>query len=110
HYHRAVHEPGTVVGGRYRLVRMVGEGGMATIWEAVHQTLDSPVAVKFMHAPEGANVDHMRARFLREGRVAAAVRHRNVVEIMDFGVSEHGVPYLVMELMQGESLAERLAR
>ncbi len=100
---------GTVVGGRYRLVRKIGEGGMATIWEAEHQTLGSPVAVKFLQW-SGPKSDEIRERFLREARVAASVRHRNVVEITDFGLTDDKTPYIVMERLQGESLADILDR
>jgi len=101
---------GTVIGGRYRLVREVGRGGMATVWEALHLTLHVPVAVKFLQIV-GPNVADIAKRFLQEARVAAAIRHRNVIEIMDFGVTdEERIPYMVMELLTGESLADKLTR
>lgn len=100
---------GTVVGGRYRLVRKIGEGGMATIWEAEHQTLGSPVAVKFLQW-SGPQSEQIRERFLREARVAASVRHRNVVEITDFGLMDDKTPYIVMERLQGEILADIFER
>lgn len=100
---------GTVLDGRYRLIRKIGEGGMATVWEAEHMTLGSAVAVKFLRF--GAlQSQQARERFLREARVSASVRHRNVVEIQDFGVTEDGNPYLVMELLRGETLAAMLSR
>ena len=104
-----MYESGTVVGGRYRLVKKIGEGGMATIWEAEHQTLGSPVAVKFLQW-QGPQSEQIRERFLREARVAASVRHRNVVEITDFGLTDDKTPYIVMEMLRGESLADRLDR
>lgn len=99
---------GVTVGGRYRLIQQIGEGGMASVWHAEHTTLGSPVAVKFLHSvgPEAAR---MTDRFLREARVAASVRHRNVVEIKDFGLTDDGIPYMVMEYLEGMSLAERLS-
>ncbi len=98
------------MGGRYRLVREIGQGGMATIWEAEHMTLGSPVAVKFLYT-SGPKADEMVGRFMREARVAASVRHRNVIEITDFGLAEdEKTPYMVMELLEGESLADRLDR
>jgi len=103
-------EKGTVIGGRYRLRREIGQGGMATIWEAEHMTLGSPVAVKFLYTG-GPKADEMVGRFMREARVAASVRHRNVIEITDFGLSDdRKTPYMVMELLEGESLADRLDR
>ncbi len=82
---------------------------MATIWEAEHLTLGSPVAVKFLYS-SGPKADEMVGRFMREARVAASVRHRNVIEITDFGVADDKTPYMVMELLEGESLADRLER
>ncbi len=79
---------------------------MATIWEGTHLTLNRPIALKFVEL--GPNTSKMRARFLREARVAAAVRHRNVVDIVDFGTTDDGRPFMVMELLVGSTLAERL--
>ena len=99
---------GAVIGGRYRLIREIGKGGMATIWEAEHMTLGSPVAVKFLYTA-GPKAEEMVGRFMREARVAASVRHRNVIEITDFGLADDAkTPYMVMELLEGESLADRL--
>jgi serine/threonine protein kinase len=100
-----MHEEGTVVGGRYRLIRQVGEGGMATVWEAEHLALHSPVAVKFLHTG-GRHSSELLERFLREARTAASVRHRNVIEITDFGLTDDKMPYMVLEYLQGQSLAQ----
>jgi serine/threonine-protein kinase len=101
------HSVGDVIGERYRLIDKIGEGGMATVWEAEHVALGSLVAVKFLHrtAPQDSE---LAQRFLREARVAASVKHRNVVEINDFGFTKEEVPYMVMERLVGESLAEFL--
>ncbi|MEC7519625.1 MAG: serine/threonine-protein kinase [Myxococcota bacterium] len=98
---------GDVIAGRYRLERPIGTGGMATIWEATHLTLNRALAVKFIDIV-GPNSSKVRGRFLREARVAAAIRHRNVVDIVDFGTSEDGRPFMAMELLVGQTLAERL--
>ncbi len=98
---------GSVIAERYRLERPIGTGGMATIWEGTHLALNRPVAVKFIDIA-GPNTPKMRERFLREARVAAAVRHRNVVDIVDFGTGSDGSPFMVMELLVGHSLAARL--
>lgn len=82
---------------------------MASVWSAVHETLGRPVAVKFIHA-RGRSAEVATARFMQEARIAAAVQHRFVVDIFDFGRSEEGEPYMVMELLQGESLADRITR
>ena len=100
-------EPGSVVGGKYRLDHQIGQGGMATIWRAVHMDLGRPVAVKFLTI-KGKERDRVRDQFLAEARLAASVRHRNVVDIIDFGTAEGDVPYMVMELLEGRILADRL--
>ena len=100
---------GDVVGGRYRLDHPIGRGGSATIWRAVHLDLNRPVAVKFLSIA-GTDSTAVRERFLREARIAAAVRHRNVVDITDFGTGDDGRPFMVMELLEGESLAARMNR
>jgi serine/threonine-protein kinase len=97
---------GEVVGGKYRLERLLGEGGMGAVWRATHIELESPVAIKLIR-PTDDQPDRT-ARFLREAKAAAAVRHRNVVAITDFG-SDHGLPFMVMELLEGVTLASRLA-
>lgn len=80
---------------------------MATVWEATHLALNRRVAVKLVHLP-GVSPAQARERFLREARVAAAVRHRNVVDILDFGTDEDGRPFMVMELLVGRPLSGRL--
>lgn len=97
---------GRVLDGRYVLETAIGEGGHALVWRARHQRLGHHVAVKFLREPDDAE---RRARFLREAQVAAAIRHRNVVEILDVGEEDDHV-YMVMELLEGDSLAEHLAR
>ncbi|GAB5546545.1 MAG: serine/threonine-protein kinase [Sandaracinaceae bacterium] len=99
-------QAGTIVGHKYRLEGPIGQGGMATIWRAVHTTLDRPVAVKFLEAV-GTSAQELAARFLNEAKLAAGLRHRHVVDILDFGVLDGGQPYMVMELLEGMSLAER---
>jgi serine/threonine-protein kinase len=75
--------PGVVLDDRYRLVEQIGRGGMAQVWRAEHVAIHRPVAVKFLMLSGDPAVT--RARFLREARVAAAVRHRYVVDVLDFG-------------------------
>jgi serine/threonine-protein kinase len=94
--------------GRYEIVRELGAGGMGTVYEARHLDLDKRVAVKVVKAEVAGNPE-VRARFIREGRIAARLRHPNVVDVTDVGVHE-GIPYLVMEFLEGESLAAMLAR
>lgn len=97
---------GTIVGDKYRLEGPIGQGGMATVWRAVHTTLDRPVAVKFLEAV-GTGATQLAERFLQEAKLAANLRHRHVVDILDFGVAEGDKPFMVMELLEGQSLADR---
>jgi len=88
--------------GGYRLLTTLGAGGMATVYEGEHLALQKRVAVKVLR-PELAASPDMRARFLREGVAASRIRHPHVVDITDVGEHE-GMPYLVMELLDGEGL------
>ena len=99
---------GQVVGGRFRIVAPLGEGGLAIVYRAEHVELARPVAVKVLH---GSFEEHAeaRARFAREAQALAALSHPHVVSLIDFGF-EHDSPYLVMELLEGESLDVTLAR
>ena len=98
----------TVISGKYRLDREFARGGMGSIWLARHIQLDMPVAIKFMDSalPEAADG---RARFKREARSAALIRSPHVVQILDHGIDGE-VPYIVMELLDGEHLGARLRR
>jgi eukaryotic-like serine/threonine-protein kinase len=98
----------TVIAGKYRLERELASGGMGAVWVARHLQLDELVAVKFMSATLPALSD-ARARFAREARSAARLRSPHVVQVLDHGVDED-VPYIVMELLQGEHLGDRLKR
>ncbi|HEU4577864.1 MAG TPA: serine/threonine-protein kinase [Polyangiaceae bacterium] len=98
---------GTVIADRYRLDEAIVRGAMGTIWRAEHLRLRAPVAVKLLD-PILARDQEMRGRFLQEARSAAAVRSSHVVQIFDSGI-EGGLPYIVMELLEGESLDVRLA-
>ncbi|MFI9778733.1 serine/threonine-protein kinase [Streptomyces sp. NPDC051956] len=104
-----------LLGGRYRLVRQVGEGGMGQVWEAQDETLGRPVAIKVISllAGGGSLGGEARARFLREARITAQLQHPNIVTIHDLGESGAGnerVPFLVMELVRGEGLDAMLRR
>jgi serine/threonine protein kinase len=104
------HDPfasGSMVTSSIRLVRKLGEGGMGSVWVAEHLTLHTQVAVKFMTEQVAASPD-AAMRFTREARAAAQLRSAHVVQIFDHGVLEGGIPYIVMELLEGESLATHL--
>ena len=94
--------------GAYEIVRSIGRGGMAEVFEARHVELGTRVAIKTMHPTIAADTSAVR-RMLREGRAAASIHHPHVVEILDVG-TEKGTPFLVMELLDGEDLGRRLAR
>jgi serine/threonine-protein kinase len=100
---------GDLLDERYRIERLLGEGGMGAVYLASHVQLGRKVAVKFLRAEMAAKEDVV-ARFRREARAAAAIRHKNIIEVFDFGVSGRGEPYLVMEYLEGESLAALLKR
>ncbi len=94
--------------GRYALERVLGHGGMATVFLASDTVLDRRVALKSLAGNVAADPE-LRARFLREARFAARLVHPNVVQVYDAGEDEEG-PYLVMEVVDGETLAATLAR
>jgi len=87
-----------------RLTRKLGAGGMGSIWLADHLTLHAPVVVKFM-ARDLVQSDEARSRFAREASAAAQLRSPHVVQVLDHGVTERGVPYIVMEHLEGRDLA-----
>ena len=95
-----------IVGGRYRLGALIGQGGMGAVYEAEHVESGRPLAVK-MRLPELPNVEEVAARFRREAQAATLLAHPNIVEVIDL-VSEHGTLYLVMELVRGRSLGQLL--
>jgi eukaryotic-like serine/threonine-protein kinase len=101
-------EPGVVIFERFRLERLLGRGGMGSVWLARHLTLDVDCAVKFIEEDAGADKE-LRSRFAREAKAAAQIKSPNVVRILDYGVFE-GTPYIAMEYLEGEDLAHRLER
>ncbi len=100
--------PGRVIAERFELQARIGAGGMGEVWRAEHTRLKSPVAVKLLHGSIAGQTDGV-PRFLREAQAAAAVRGPNIVQVLDFGIDEDD-PYIAMELLEGESLRERLDR
>lgn len=91
------------------LVRELGRGGMGAVWIAFHEALDCEVAVKFISL-DAAQDESLLARFKREAQAAAKIRSPHIVQMFDHGVTADGTPYIVMELMDGESIAVRLER
>lgn len=104
-----VFETGAILSRRYRLDAAIASGGMGTVFRATHLALGHDVAIKVLH--ERALNDDAMKRFAREAKIAAQLSElsRNVVRVIDYGV-EQGRPFLVMELLRGEDLRERLER
>jgi serine/threonine-protein kinase len=100
---------GTVLADKYRLDRILGRGGMGVVMAGVHTWTDRPVAVKLL-APELTEDGEVVSRFLREARTAAKLKHPNVVDVLDMGTSSDGAVFMVLELLEGESLFELLER
>jgi protein kinase-like protein len=100
--------PEYVLAAKYRLIRQLGQGGMGSVWLAEHLSLRSPVAIKLIEPSIATNPEAL-ARFLREAQAAASLRSPHVVQILDHGV-DGNVPFIAMELLEGESLASRLLR
>lgn len=98
--------------GNYELITElgpIGKGASGVVWRAKHQHLESPVAVKILHRALAADAE-ARRRFLNEAKAAVGAAHDHVVKVIDYGVTDGGECYLVMELLVGETLAERLSR
>ncbi len=94
---------------KYEIVRVIGRGGMGTVYEAVNTAIGKRVAMKFIDADTVNNADAV-ARFQREAQAASAVESAHIVDIFDSGISEEGQPYIVMELLRGEDLGHRIKR
>ena len=96
---------GQLIGGRYRLLAPLGEGGMATLWRAVDEQLDREVAVKLLRPQYGTDAG-FAARFRQEARSAGSLSHPNIVPVYDYGTdAESGGQYIVMQLVEGQDLA-----
>jgi eukaryotic-like serine/threonine-protein kinase len=100
--------PGVVIAGKYVLEKPLAQGGMGAVWIALDTRLEVRVAVKFI-APSLSRSAEMVVRFEREAKSAAQLRSPHVVQVFEYGV-DHGMPYMVMELLEGEDLGERLRR
>jgi serine/threonine-protein kinase len=101
--------PGGLIAGKYEVLRLIGRGGMGSVWEGRHVTLGTRVAIKFID-PEYADSKEARSRFDTEARAAAALQSKHAIQIHDHGVTDDERPYMVMELLTGEPLDERLDR
>jgi serine/threonine-protein kinase len=102
------YSPGEVIGGKYRLDRLLGEGGMGSVWAAHNVALDAAVAIKVIRGD--ANRESMNLRLLQEARSAARLGHAAIVRVFDIGQTAAGDPFIVMELLEGESLEAKVGR
>ena len=102
-------QPGDLINGKYRLVRLIGDGGMGSVFEARHEYLGTVVALKFLHS-ELASRPGLVARFLREARLSASIKSDHIARVTDVDQAGDGAAYLVMELLEGQSLRALLDR
>lgn len=102
-------QPGSVLAGKYRIERQLGEGGMGVVLAAQHTQLEQRVAIKVLR-PAALSSPEAVARFLGEARAAARLRSEHAVRVFDVGTLDSGEPYMVMEHLEGEDLASRVAR
>ncbi|HEX3854695.1 MAG TPA: protein kinase, partial [Polyangiaceae bacterium] len=100
--------PGVILSGKYRLEAVLGEGGMGAVWRASNLLLELPVAIKLIRAD--LDRSSLRARLQVEARAAAKLGHPAIVRVFDVGESEFGDPFIVMELMHGETLAQMISQ
>jgi serine/threonine protein kinase len=99
--------PGTILQGTYRIVGPIAEGGCGEIFLADHTRLPGQVAIKVLHRGLQQNAEVL-ARFRQEAEITATLRHPHIVQVLDFNVTDQGYPYLVMEMLEGETLAKRI--
>lgn len=104
----AAHRIGSVIASKYRLEKLLGEGGMGAVFKATHVTVGKQFAVKVLHAEVSKHPDAKR-RFTQEAQAAAKIGHPAILDVYDLG-EDDGSLYMVMELLEGESLAQRVAR
>jgi len=97
--------PGSILGGKYLIEDVIAEGGLGVLLRARHVDLDQPVAVKHLK-PDTVTRPDVVERFLREARLAAKIKNEHAVKVQDVGAAESGVPYMVMELLEGRDLQQ----
>jgi eukaryotic-like serine/threonine-protein kinase len=103
-------QPGAWITSNIELVSPIAEGAMGAVWVAYHHRLTTQVAVKFVSDKLGDDTEEALARFEREAATAAQIKSPHVVQTFDSGLTDDGVPFMVMELLEGESLGDRLRR
>lgn len=103
-----IYSSGELIAGKYRLESLLGEGGMGMVWLARNEALDSRVALKLIRAD--FQNEETAGRLLKEARAAAKLEHRGIVRVFDFGKTDNGDPFIVMELLDGRSFGDVLER
>src|SRR5688500_11631681 len=100
-------EIGQLIAGKYRIVRLVGEGGMGSVYEGENVRINRRVAIKVLHAAFTGNAEVMQ-RFEREAQAAGRIGNDHILEVLDLGALGDGDHYIVMEFLDGESLSSRI--
>ncbi len=101
--------PGDLISGKYRLLRLLGSGGMGSVWMARNELTDRDFAMKFLLQRLASNAEALQ-RFFNEARACGQLKHPAVVDVYDMGQMEDGTPYIVMEHLEGEGMDHRLQR
>jgi serine/threonine protein kinase len=102
-------DAGQVIDGKYRITRLIGTGGMGAVYEGENVLIRRRIAIKVLHADSSTNAEVIR-RFEREAQAAGEIGNDHILEVIDLGSLENGDRYMVMEYLDGETLAERIAR
>lgn len=105
-------EPDALVGqqvGNYRVTRLIGRGGMGSVYEAIHEQINRRAAIKRLH-PETNENPELGRRFINEARAVNQISHPSIVQVFDFGSLPTGEPYIAMEYLEGETLSARIDR
>lgn len=102
-------QSGDLISGKYRLLRLLGSGGMGSVWAARNELTDRDFAIKFL-LPDLAQNKEALSRFFHEAKACGQIKHPAVVDVYDMGTAENGAPFLVMELLEGEGFDSRLTR
>src|SRR6188474_131214 len=100
-------EPGDILDGKYRIVRMIGEGGMGAVFEGENTAIHRRVAIKILHPGASGNADAVM-RFEREAQAAGRIGSDHILEVLDLGRLPNGERYMVMEFLDGEPLSKRI--
>src|SRR5690606_34286268 len=99
--------PGDTIDGKYQIVRLLGEGGMGAVYEGLNVRIHRRVAIKVLHGSVAANAEAVE-RFEREAQAAGRIGSSHIVEVLDLGDFPNGDRYMVMEFLEGQSLADRV--